>query len=815
MSTPPLFVGIDLGTTNSAAAVFDGEQVTLVRNAQGSFLTPSVIRIDARGTPTVGAKAQRALESDPANTSAEFKRLMGTATPIEFKSARCSRLPQELAAEVLRSLRADIKEQFGVAPERVVISVPALFELPQCAATSEAARLAGFEKCELIQEPIASALASGWKAKDSAGHWLVYDLGGGTFDASLLEEQDGFLRVVGHDGDNFLGGRDFDWALVDYALAQLKAQHGVAMSRSDAGAKGVVRKLKQAAEEAKIELTRQPSTTISIPELTEGVDFELEVDRPLLERLCTPLVERSIMVCQRLLERHRVEPSSLQRVVMVGGPTVMPFLRRLVENALHAPFGESLDPMTLVAQGAALYAAMTNLDGRPAAAPRAAVTRLWLNYPAMTSDLTPHVVGRVVEQVGQATVASVRLVRQEGGWQSAEAKLDAEAAFALAVDLLPHRLNTFQLQARDAGGQSVDVEPSIIRMVHGLTISDPPLSRSVGVARADDTVQVYFQRGEPLPARRTFTHKTVETVARGAGESVLKVPIVQGEFARAHLCRVIGALDIQGKDLKNSLPAGSDVQVTLELDRSGRLAARALVPSLGQVFEHVASLLVPDASVDTLSATLQSHRNRLKNARWAPVKEGLGDVVEKVMRMELLLDEADRDLKAATGGDADAGQKAQRNLQEIDALLEDIEMVGRWSELDTDARDQSVTATRWVSLYGSDVEKHLLEEALEAVEQARKNRRPLELERELRVVRDLGNAAFNRHPEALRLHFEWVASRADQARDLPRARSLVKAGEAALARNQTDKLNSIIDQLHQLLPPDAARRRLGHHSGLQ
>src|SRR5207302_3800983 len=143
-------------------------------------------------------------------TAAEFKRLMGTERAIEFPAASTKKTPEQLSAEVLKALRQDITDQLGVAIERAVISVPALFELPQSAATSEAARLAGFERVELLQEPIASALAAGWRADDDGGGtWLVFDLGGGTFDASLLETRDGLLRVVGHDGDNFLGGRDF------------------------------------------------------------------------------------------------------------------------------------------------------------------------------------------------------------------------------------------------------------------------------------------------------------------------------------------------------------------------------------------------------------------------------------------------------------------------------------------------------------------------------------------------------------------------------------------------------------------------------
>ena len=159
MTTSPRYVGIDLGTTNSAAAVFDGDTVTLVRNAQGGTLTPSIVRIDGRGNLLVGSRARRYLESDPDNTRLEFKRLMGTSQEVEFPASGQRRTPEALSAEILKSLRADIQEQFGFVPDYAVISVPALFELPQSAATSEAARLAGFRRVELLQEPIASALA--------------------------------------------------------------------------------------------------------------------------------------------------------------------------------------------------------------------------------------------------------------------------------------------------------------------------------------------------------------------------------------------------------------------------------------------------------------------------------------------------------------------------------------------------------------------------------------------------------------------------------------------------------------------------------
>ena len=821
MALGPLYVGIDLGTTNSTAAVFDGERVTLIRNSQGATLTPSVVRLDARGGVTVGARARRFLESDPNNTRSEFKRLMGTAQAIDFAAARTTKKPEELAAEVLKSLRADVKEHLGFVPARAVVSVPALFELPQSAATSEAARLAGFEKVELIQEPVASALAAGWSADDPQGSWLVYDLGGGTFDVSLLETRDGLLRVVGHDGDNFLGGRDFDWVLVDWVLAELQRTQGLTVSRADPRHATAVRKLKLAVEEAKIELTRAPEASLALPGAFEidgaPVDVDLVLARSTLEALCAPLIDRSIEVCRRLLAAHGLAPSQLGRIVLVGGPTVTPSLRARVRAALGVPFGEGLDPMTLVAQGAAIYAATAGLDARgtTAGAVEEPGRRVWLQYPAMSSDLTPHVVGRLVDAGPSAEGLKLRLSRNDGLWTSPEIDVDAEGAFVITVDLLARRPNVFTLSATGAGGVVVKLSPSAFTIVQGLTISDPPLSRTVGVARADDTVRVFFERGAPLPARRTFTLHTVESVGKGSSGCLLKIPIVQGELDQAHLCRLVGALEIGGETVKHSLPAGSPVDVTLELDRGGHLSARALVPALGQVFEHVAHLLVPDATPESLAETRKAMGIRLKELRADAHRRDASRVIGKLTYVEVALAEVEGDIDAARGGDADAGQKARRTLLELDGMLEEAEADKRWPELDEEARESVSLTSAYVSKWGTTAEQQLFNEASQAVEKARAARQPVELQRQLRVVRNLRSAAFYRDPRVWEKLFESASAEADRAADIVKAQALVRDGRKAVARGDMAALRPIVESLWELLPVSAQSKKLGYDSGVR
>ncbi|MGE3547684.1 MAG: Hsp70 family protein [Kofleriaceae bacterium] len=811
----PLYVGIDLGTTNSAAAVFDGERVSVIRNAQGATVTPSVVRIDKQGRITVGTRARRFLEQDPTNTVGEFKRLMGTGKAIEFPAANAAKKPEQLSAEILKALRQDITDQLGVSVERAVISVPALFELPQSSATSEAARLAGFARVELLQEPIASALAAGWRAEDDgAGTWLVFDLGGGTFDASLLETRDGLLRVVSHDGDNFLGGRDFDWA----STVHLASQLAIVPRRNNPEHAAALRALRLAAEDAKIELSRNDRAQVSLaqPLSIDGtdVDVDLELTRSTVEQLCAPLVDRALEVCVRLMTANGLGPGRLANIVLVGGPTVMPMVRQRVAARLEASIVDGHDPMTLVAQGAALYAATAGLDGRATTLSATAKPgrQVWLQYPAVSADLTPHVVGKFV---GDNPPAKVKLVRADGGWSSAEASVGPDGTFMTSVTLLPRRACTFQIEARTATGDPVDVTPAGITIVQGLTIGDPPLSRTLGVALANGHVQVYLERGAPLPARRTFTHHTIETIAKGSSDSVLRIPIVQGELTQADLCRLVGTLDIGGDAVTDTVPTGAAVEVTIELDRGGRLAARALVPAIGQVFEHVAHLLVPDASPDSLEATIRDLQRQLMELRADAFRHGLGQTIEKLDKIESRLAEAERDIDAAHGGDADAAQRARRALIDIDATMAEADLARKWPELDSAAQHAAISASATVGMHGTDAERTLLQDVLAAIDKARRDKDAAELERQMQLANRLSNAAFNRTSEAWEWYFEHAASEVGNAKDLPRAHKLVTQGKTAIDRGDTPELRRIVKELWQLLPEDSEARKKSFDSGVR
>jgi molecular chaperone DnaK len=368
MASTTLDFGIDLGTTNSAIARLESSGPVVIKNGDETEVTPSVVRIDARGVVTVGRRARQHLEADPANTRSEFKRLMGTAERFKFEKAAKTFSSEELSAEVLKALRADARDRTGVDVEAAVITVPALFELSQCEATSKAAQLAGFRVSPLLQEPIASAIACGFSGKPADGYWLVYDLGGGTFDTSLMNARDGRMRVVDHAGDNFLGGKDFDWKLVEHVLEQLKQQYALpSLARGNPTYLRALARLKAGCEEAKIELSRRELVSVQIPALCEDdagveVDVDVPIRRADFEKLILPSVERSVAIAKALLEKEGLGATALEKLIFVGGPTLTPIIRTAVESALGLKAEVGIDPMTAVAQGAAVFAGTVRLE---------------------------------------------------------------------------------------------------------------------------------------------------------------------------------------------------------------------------------------------------------------------------------------------------------------------------------------------------------------------------------------------------------------------------------------------------------------------
>ncbi|MDP2950552.1 MAG: Hsp70 family protein [Chloroflexota bacterium] len=355
--------GIHLGTANSEIAVLKSTEVEVIENNEGQRRTPSAVWIDGKGRVRVGRLAKQHAEVDPTNAYSEFRLFMGTDHVYRFAAAGREMKPEELSAEVLKSLRADAHKRTGGEIRAAVISVPAYFDLPANGATRRAAQMAGIELSPLIQEPVAAALAYGFESERDRVFWMVYDIGGGTFDAAVMHVRDGLIQVVNHGGDEYLGGKLIDWEIVEKLLVPglVRNYKLTDFRRGNGNWRGAFAKLKQQAEEAKIRLSTDEVTDIFIDQLCKDdngqpVRVELEIRRKDLEPLIAPFVERSINICHRVLAEKRLDPGDIEKLILVGGPTLTPILREMLAQQLGIPPEFRLDPLTVVARGAAIFA---------------------------------------------------------------------------------------------------------------------------------------------------------------------------------------------------------------------------------------------------------------------------------------------------------------------------------------------------------------------------------------------------------------------------------------------------------------------------
>ncbi|MBU6148069.1 MAG: molecular chaperone DnaK [Actinomycetales bacterium] len=351
MSRP---VGIDLGTTNSVVTILEGGEPTVIANAEGSRTTPSVVAFAKGGEVLVGEVAKRQAVTNPERTIRSVKRHMGSGWSIEIDDKPYT--AQEISARVLMKLKRDAEAYLGEKVTDAVITVPAYFNDSQRQATKEAGEIAGLNVLRIINEPTAAALAYGLDKADSEHTILVYDLGGGTFDVSVLEIGDGVVEVKATAGDNRLGGDDWDAAVISWLVSEFKNKHGIDLSQD----KMAMQRLQEAAEKAKVELSSAATTTINLPYITASAAGPLHLEETLtratFERLTADLLERTRRPVEQAIKDAGIKASAIGQVLLVGGSTRMPQVAELVKSLTGREPSKNVNPDEVVSVGAALQA---------------------------------------------------------------------------------------------------------------------------------------------------------------------------------------------------------------------------------------------------------------------------------------------------------------------------------------------------------------------------------------------------------------------------------------------------------------------------
>ncbi len=821
--------GIDLGTTNSAIALATGPSTEIIKNNLDADTTPSAVHINRAGSLWVGQSARSKLADERAehDVHVEFKRRMGTAHEHLFKSSGRKLLPEDLSAEMLKSLRADVAQKRGEDLTAAVLTVPAAFGLHQCEATKRAAALAGFTHAPLLQEPIAAALAYGFQKHDAKAYWLVFDFGGGTFDAALVRSEQGTMSVVNHAGDNFLGGADIDWEIVEKLLVpkvreQFKAPdfgRGHEPSRYD-----LVR-LKTAAEAAKIDLSRQKSTWVEVDLRGFGPGsnvLEVELTREDIAAAARPSVLRAVELTRRVLGSQGLDPSAVEKLVFVGGPTLAPYFRELVTEQLRIPFDLSVDPLTVVARGAAIFASGQRVAAPSAASKPVAVGaapaahRVELVYKPVGADAEPLVGGKVTTPAGvAATDCSIEFINTHNKWRSGRLPLGAGGTFRLNLRAEADRRNDFKIELHDALGAPCQVEPAELSYTIGLVVEEQTLIHNLGVAMADNQVSQHFPKGAGLPAKSTRTYRTTTALSHNTSGSLLRIPIIEGDHRLADRNFLIGTVEISAGQVHRDLPLGTEIEVTLHMDASRLLHVVAYVPLLDEEFPAKLELggAHRQPSLEVLRGEFAREIERL-----ATLRKNLGDKPSTaddaaLVALEKSPERARLDnVLNASSPEFDSLLKAEHELLEFKLHLDAADEQLAWPAAVREAERLLAEVDERANAHGTEAEQARLRGLRNEVQAAVANKQRDRLRKKTEEVTALNESILYRQPDFWRRHFAALVECREQMSNPARAAMLIKAGDHALAGGKHEQLVDTALMLQDLLPPqvvDAARRGYG------
>ena len=804
-------IGIDLGTTNSAVAVAKGASAEVVRNNHNVEFTPSAVYVSRSGNVLVGQKAGDRTVSDPDNSCAEFKLRMGRRDQDKlFEASGRTMSPEELSAEVLKSVRGDVQRRSDEPVETAVITVPAAFTVDQTAATRRAAELAGLRYAPLLQEPTAAVwayTADADKLPDK-GFWLVYDFGGGTFDAAVVKIEDGEFLVVDHAGDNTLGGKRIDWAIVeDILLPRLQQEHGLSdAAPDDRYHRGVLAKLKALAEAAKIELSQQETVELEADfkiEAGREVDFTCVLTRADLAAIARPLVASSIRLCRQSLAQSGIRPEAFERVLLVGGSSQLALVREMLadpDEGLGIPLDHSLDPMTVVARGAAVYARTQRIpeEIRKKAPVVPGRARLNLEYAPAGLDHDPLLGGRAqADDVTDWSGSSIEIRNTTAlpPWSTGTVALRADGSFSVRLNAEDFTTHSFTAILRDPEGNEIATDrPGLTyQRKSGGMGGAPTMSHSVGVGLTGNVVAPLVALNTELPSTGSVRGlRTTQAVSKKSGDGLVRIPILSGEHARADRNTVVGQLDLRADDIERDLPVGMEVEVVVRVDTSFSMKAEAYIPFLDAEFvidvDLGRSVLPSLADLRAARAALDGRYHELRSQ---------GDQIsatEALARLDRLdsdgiIDEIDRLLRQSEA-DQDAIATCQARLLDADSALDEVDELLELPQVVEDGRIAQGIAREVVEDAGGGRYAAELHRAEVGLEEAIADGNRTVIERRTEEVRSIAIRVFQDSGQLPLIRFAGLESEldGDPRREVQR---LLAEGRAAVAGGDVNRLAGI------------------------
>ncbi len=722
MARSKIDYGIDLGTTNSAISRMENGEAIIKKTDSLKDTMPSCIYFNKKQSILAGDKAYNALKSDAIksmkkleektnNGFIEFKRTMGSDKSYFSSHMDKEYSSEELSAEILKTLKSFVKDE---SIQSAIVTVPAKFTSNQKDATLRAASLAGFSHCELLQEPIAAAMAYGLTSSNVDGYLLVFDFGGGTFDTALLDVKEGIMKVIDTEGDNYLGGKNLDMAIVDkIIIPYVKENNSIDLILENETEKTVLQNaMKFYAEETKIHMSFNETFNIlsdlgDIPgEDDDGEAFELDitVTQNMMRETVGPIFQKSVDITKALLERNHVDNSTLKALILVGGPTYSPILREMLEEQIIKPDLSGVDPVTVVSKGAALFAATIDVSEEVKEQQRDKTKiQLQLGYEATTVEDEEVIAIKILEDKTEGEIPEkvfVELSRNDKSWSTGKVEIDKNGGL-IEVKLKSKTSNMFNVRVYNEQGNLQEAEPSDITIIQGSKIGSATLPYSIGIEiKFRKTGRMGFlsikglEKNQSTPAEgKTNGLKTQRQIRPGnkdifdGDEDVLRVPIYQGgheaEGTRAIHNDHVYTLKITGEDLPKLLPEGSDVDLTLKVDESERITLSAYFPFLD--FTHEVEVPCDTTQKEIDEDWLETELNKAIQSLELIKQDKACTDTDKLNKTERDLDDIKDEFEQGKG-DYDRKMGMRDNLRNASKEIDKLQAASEWPKIEEELK---------------------------------------------------------------------------------------------------------------------------------
>lgn len=811
--------GIDLGTSNSLIAKFDKGHVEVFKNPSGfKESLPSIVGFRNDRT-LIGDQARAYLQRDAKSVVSRFKRKMGTSESFQIKSLNASKTPVELSAYVLKELKNFV--QTGEELDSAVITIPASFDSLQSNATKEAGLAAGFKNVMLLQEPIAASLAYANKEKSidlKNSQWLVYDLGGGTFDAALVRIIEGELTVMDHEGDNYLGGTDFDALLVEKLVVPELSRRGkfddlLNQMKSQSGRHNQLwYTLLSKAEDAKVELSAKTFTEIDLGTITvedddgNSIDSIITITRSDFEGIIKELVDGTIDMVKKILTRNSLQPSDLKFVLAVGGSTYIPYVRKRVQEVLGIDVNTSIDPTNAIAVGAAYFAGTkekANASERKTTASNSPL-KIRTSYNKTSQELEEPFTAKIE---GETAGMQYRIVADDGSFDSGLKKLGSRV-----LEDLPLRegaYNLFSFKIIDAQGSAIPIDAGSIQIAQGrYSVAGQMLPEDISLVvddlAANDTrlVQI-FSKNVVLPSQTKRTQEIARTIVKGSSDE-LRIMVVEGPSNRhASTNKPMGMLLITGKQIARDLIKGTEVDLKFSMSESRDLTVSAYLNGTDQEFSQIFNPKVREVSTAVLATEtlkletkLQEEIDDAKNNGQRDVANGLEKTLAGIQNLmgevaELSVDDV-----------TDKKFQLEDRKRELAREMYELTSGKRLEQARKEYQETKSETAELVLESGNDRERNQLKDVTNREATFINSNIPEKIQSEIQNLNRIKWGILFRTPDFLKGMFQHFNERRPAMNDQIQATQLVDSGKRAIAREDWEELRQIVNRLWDLLPAD-------------